>query len=113
MEFEDLVVEVECRGRRFDDPVEVTDVLAGFPDDPRIVVAGGALVARHDGLRVQGLDDAEGREPVEPALVIGLRQVEVNVVVDGVAGDDEADLRNMQAACVSMSVCPSSTATSS
>jgi hypothetical protein len=31
--------------------------------------------------------------------VIGVRQVEVNVVVDGVAGDDEADLRNMQAAC--------------
>ena len=31
--------------------------------------------------------------------MIGLRQVEVNVVVDGVAGDDEADLWNMQAAC--------------
>jgi hypothetical protein len=53
MEFEDLVVEVACRGRRFDDPVEVTDVLWGFPDDLRIVVAGSALVARHDGLRVQ------------------------------------------------------------
>jgi hypothetical protein len=99
MEFEDLVVEVARRGRRFGDPVEVTDVLAGFPDDPRIVVTGRPLVTGHDGRRVQGLDGVKGREPVEPALVIGLGQVEVHVVVDGVAGDDKADLRDMQAAC--------------
>jgi hypothetical protein len=61
---------------------------------------------------VQGLDGVKGREPVEPALVIRLGQVEVHVVVDGVAGTTRPISGTCRQLVVSVSVCPSSTATS-
>src|SRR5262249_52894608 len=48
-------------------------------------------------LRTEGLDPIEGSQPLVPRLgVATLREVEVRVVVDGVAGVDEADGRDMQ-----------------
>ena len=62
-----------------------------------LAIAGSRVPGNHR-LRVQGLDRVERSDPVAPSLRVGLGEVEVNVVVRGVAGDDEADVRGVQAA---------------
>ena len=63
-----LPVEFLRRGGFLVQPVEVADVLAGFTDDARAVVLAVALVPRHDGTRIQCLDDVEGRQDWLAAL---------------------------------------------
>ena len=98
MEREDLVVEVLGRAGCLGDAVEVADVLPGLLDDLGAVVATGSLVPGDHRPRVEGLDRVQRGDPVAPSLRVGLGEVEVNVVVGGVAGDDEADVGDVQAA---------------
>jgi hypothetical protein len=60
-------------------------------------VATSALVSGDDGPWAQGLDGVEGGDPLAPALGAGLTKVLMDVVVDGVSRDHEADLRHVQA----------------
>jgi hypothetical protein len=65
---EHLPVKFLGRGGFFVEPVEVTDVLAGFINDARVVVVAVAFVSGDDGTRIECLDDVEGRQPVLAAL---------------------------------------------
>jgi hypothetical protein len=52
------------------DSIEVSNIFTGFADDTRLIVSAVALVPRHDGTGVEGLDDVEGGEPVLSALSV-------------------------------------------
>ena len=63
---------------------------------PRIIVILGTLVRSDHRARLQRIDLVERGEPLLPLLRVRLDEVQVNVVVDGVARNDESDRRNMQ-----------------
>jgi hypothetical protein len=60
-------------------------------------VAASTLVSCDDGPWVQRFDGVKGGEPLPPALGAGLTKVLVDVVVDGVSGNHQADLGHVQA----------------
>src|SRR6266511_1969166 len=104
-----LLVQLSCRVRALQDPLEVPDVLAGLLDDLGAVVATSALVSGNDSLWAKRLDRVEGGHPLAPSFGTGLDEIEVDVVVGGVSGNDQADPGTWRRLVASVSVCPTST----
>src|SRR5262249_19088808 len=87
IEREHLVVEIERGRRRLLHSVEVADILTRLLKDLGAVVTPSTLVSGDDGAWVQSRNCVEGRQPLAPRLGARLAQVEMDIVVDGVAGD--------------------------
>ncbi len=47
-------------------------------------------------LRFQGLKLIERGDPLKPALCVGLAEIRMNAVVDGVPANDQSDRRDVQ-----------------
>src|SRR5258707_11276674 len=80
------------------------------------------LMPGNHGFRFQGLELVERGDPLKPALCVGLAEVGMNSVVDGVPANDQSNRRDVQAgggsrigplAFTATSLCPSSSSSSS
>ena len=76
---------------------EVLNITARFPDMTRRVVRIERAVPHNDGLWFQRFDLIDGGEPGDQPLVVGLDEVGMGAVVDGVTRDNESDRRHMKA----------------
>ena len=79
---------------------EVLNITARFPDMRRRVVWIDRAVPHNDGLRLQRLDFIDGGKPGEQPLVVGLGEVGIGAVIDGVTRNNESDRRHMKASGV-------------
>jgi hypothetical protein len=70
--------------------------IARLLDDPGIVRAPGTLGAGDDRAGFERVKCGERRQPFLPELGIGFSEIQVNVVVGGIARDDEPDVGHMQ-----------------
>jgi len=82
------VVQVLIAGGLFGGGVEVVDVASRTGDVLGAVGVAVALVAGDDRGGGELLDGLDRGEPVAASGALGLGEVEVDVAVDGVAGDD-------------------------
>ena len=74
MQLQHLVVKLaRCCGR-FDEPVEVSDVLPSLLDDSRAVFVPRPLVSRDHGARLQRLNFIERGNPLASLLRVGFGQ---------------------------------------
>src|SRR4029077_14629607 len=73
---------------------EITEVLAGLSDRPRVVVVVWDLVPGDNGASVERTELVESIDPLQSRLSAGLTQVGVDAVVDDVAGCDQSDRRH-------------------
>ena len=96
MELQHLVVKLLGAGRCFHEAIEIADVLAGFLEDPGVVVVFWSLMRGDDCTWIQRLNLVERSDPLPSCLRIGFGEEEVDVIVSGVAGDDESDGRDVQ-----------------
>jgi hypothetical protein len=71
--------------------------LARRLDMPEVAIGFEHSMPGDHRARVQRFDLIECAQPVEAALFVRLRQVEMSTVIDGIPGDDQIDGRNMQA----------------
>src|SRR5258708_1939015 len=101
-----MVVQLSARFRRLSDAVEVADVLTRLFDDPRVVGAFSTLVAGDHYIGVERFDGIKRTDPLLSLLEIRLGEVEVDVVVGDVSGNnqpDRGDVQNGGAVGVAMS----------
>jgi len=53
-------------------------------------------VSRNNGHGLERLDLVERRDPIVPGFGVRLAQMKMNIVVDGVAGNDQPDRRGVE-----------------
>src|SRR6266853_6329843 len=86
-----------ARGRcRRIQAVEVAKVLPRLSDGAWIIVVVRHLVPGDHCLRFQGLELIERGDPLKPAPCVGLAEIRMNAVVDGIPANDQFDRRDVQ-----------------
>src|SRR5258707_4418468 len=122
IEFEHYVIELTRVRSCFVQAVEIAKVLPRLANDTGIIVVFRHLMPGNHGFRFQGLELVERGDPLKPALCVGLAEVGMNSVVDGVPANDQSNRRDVQAgggsrigppAFTATSLCPSSSSSSS
>src|SRR5258708_17578686 len=88
---QDLVVQLPARLRCLSDAVEVADVLTRLFDDPRVVGAFSTLVTGDDYVGGERFDGIERTDHLLSFLPIRLGEVEVDVVIGDVSGNNQGD----------------------
>ena len=101
IEFEHCVIELARGHGCFVQAVEIAKVLPRLGNDAGIIVVFRHLVPGDHGFRFQGLKLVERGDPLKPALGVGLAEIGMNSVVDGVPGNNQSDRRDVQAGGVS------------
>ena len=96
MQCQHLLVKIHSGRCTRRDLVEVADITARFLD-----VMGRAIGIKHamtgyHRFRMQSFDFIERAKPLVPGLFIALGEIRMHVVVDSIAGYDQANRRNVQ-----------------
>src|SRR5215471_524083 len=90
------LVKRDCRRCPPDASVEVTEVTARFLDVARRAIRIEHAMTGDYCLWMQRLDFVECAEPFVPRRLVALREIEVRVVVDAIAGYDQPDGGHIQ-----------------
>src|SRR5580704_18400250 len=101
IEFEHCVIELTRVRSCFVQAVEITKVLPRLANDTWIIVVFRHLMPGDHGFRFPGLKLVERGDPLKSALYVGLAEVGMNSIVDGVPANDQSDRRDVQAGGVS------------
>src|SRR6202162_5369944 len=91
IEIKHCVIELTRVRSCFVQAVEIAEVLSRLANDAGIIVVFRHLMPGDHGFRFQGLKLVERGDTLKPALGVGLAEVGMNSVVDGVPAKDKSD----------------------